>query len=72
MIFLKCLRRPILAMIGLVLLFGLAFAAQPKRVLILPLAIHADKDVSFLQGGIRSMLSSRLSQPGKTEIIDQK
>ncbi len=65
------LSRPVLAMFIFGLLFGLAFAAQPKRVLILPLAIHADKDVSFLQGGIRSMLSSRLYHPGKTEIIGQ-
>ena len=72
MIFLKLMRRPLMAMIVFGLLFGLAFAAQPKRVLILPLAIHADKDVSFLQGGIRSMLSSRLYQPGITEIIGQQ
>ena len=56
-------------MISVGLLLGVVFAAQPKRLLILPLAIHADKDVSFLQGGIRSMLSSRLYQPGKTVII---
>ena len=68
----KNIHRPALIMIAVGLLVGLALAAQPKRVLILPLAIHADKDVSFLQGGIRSMLSSRLYQPGKTEIIGQQ
>ena len=52
-------------MIVVCLLCGAAFAAQPKRVLLLPLGIHADKDVSFLQDGIHSMLSSRLYQPGK-------
>ncbi len=69
---LKNICRPVMAMMIFSLLLGTGFAAQPKRVLILPLAIHADKDVSFLQGGIRSMLSSRLYQPGKTEIIDQQ
>ncbi len=65
MIFLKYLYRPALAMIAVGLLCGAVFAAQAERVLILPLGIHADKDVSFLQDGIRSMLSSRLYQPGK-------
>jgi len=59
-------------MISFSLLCGAAFAAQEQRVLILPLAIHADKDVSFLQDGIRSMLSSRLYQPGKTVIINRE
>ncbi|MEE4264876.1 MAG: VCBS repeat-containing protein [Desulfobacteraceae bacterium] len=59
-------------MISFSLLYGAAFAAQEQRVLILPLAIHADKDVSFLQDGIRSMLSSRLYQPGKTVIISRE
>ena len=66
------IRRPVMAVIAVFLLFGLAFAAQPKKVLILPLGIHADKDVSFLQDGIRSMLSSRLYQPGKTVIISRE
>jgi TolB-like protein len=71
MISLKYLYRPILAMIAVGLLGGAVFAAEAQRVLILPLAIHADKDVSFLQDGIRSMLSSRLYQPGKTVIISR-
>jgi TolB-like protein len=61
-----------LAMIAVSLLCGAVFAAQGQRVLILPLGIHADKDVSFLQDGIRSMLSSRLNQPGKTVIISRE
>jgi len=59
-------------MIAVSLLCGAVFAAQAQRVLILPLGIHADKDVSFLQDGIRSMLSSRLYQPGKTVIISRE
>jgi len=59
-------------MIAVGLLCSAVFAAQERRVLILPLGIHADKDVSFLQDGIRSMLSSRLYQPGKTVIISRE
>ncbi len=72
MISLKYLYRPALAMIAVGLLCGAVLAAQAERVLILPLGIHADKDVSFLQDGIRSMLSSRLYQPGKTVIISRE
>ena len=72
MISLRNLRGLILALIAVGLLCGAVFAAQAQRVLILPLGIHADKDVSFLQDGIRSMLSSRLYQPGKTVIISRE
>ncbi|MFC1814247.1 FG-GAP-like repeat-containing protein [Thermodesulfobacteriota bacterium] len=40
-------------------------AAEPYRVLILPLYIHSEKDLSFLQNGIQDMLSTRLAQEGK-------
>jgi TolB-like protein len=59
-------------MVAVGLLCGAVFASQARRVLILPLGIHADKDVSFLQDGIRSMLSSRLYQPEKTAIISRE
>ena len=48
-----------------------AWAAQPTRVLILPFAIHSEKDLSFLKEGIWDMLSSRLSQEGKVSIVDK-
>lgn len=73
MISFKNIRGPALALIAIGLLWGgVSSASQPRRVLILPLAIHADKDMSFLQDGIRSMLSSRLNQPGKTIIIGRE
>ena len=40
-------------------------SGEPIRVLILPFAVHSDKDLSFLQKGIDAMLSSRLAQAGK-------
>jgi TolB-like protein len=55
-----------------ILLSGQAsWAAQPKRVLIMPFAIHSEKDISFLKEGIWEMLSSRLYQEGKVSIVDK-
>ena len=72
MISLKILRQLAMAIMAFGLMGGAVLAAEAERVLILPLGIHADKDVSFLQDGIRSMLSSRLYQPGKTVIISRE
>ena len=44
--------------------------AEPVKIAILPFAIHADKDYTFLQEGIVQMLTSRLSDPGKVTVID--
>lgn len=44
---------------------------KSRSILILPFTIHAEKDLSFLQQGIQDMLATRLSQPGKTTIIDK-
>ncbi len=57
------------------IVFSLVFlpamaAAAPAKVAILPFAIHSDKDYGFLQKGIVEMLTSRLSAPGKVEVID--
>lgn len=44
--------------------------ADAAKVAIVPFTIHADKDYTFLQRGIVEMLTSRLSAPGKVEVID--
>ena len=36
-----------------------------KRVLILPLTIHSEKDLTFLNKGIMDMMASRISQSAK-------
>jgi len=41
------------------------FADKPTRVLILPLNIHSEKDLSFLKKGIEAMLSNRLALEGE-------
>jgi len=38
---------------------------KPVRILILPFAVHSDKDLSFLKQGVGTMLSTRLAQEGK-------
>jgi len=42
-----------------------AMAGNPTRILILPLHIYSEKDLSFLKNGIEDMLSTRLAQEGK-------
>ncbi|MEJ2158232.1 MAG: FG-GAP-like repeat-containing protein, partial [Desulfobacteraceae bacterium] len=43
--------------------------AAPVRVAILPFTIHAEKDLSFLQGGIIDMLGSRIAYKDQVEVI---
>jgi len=48
-----------------------AGADAPVRVAIMPFTMHTPSDLQYLQGGIRSMLSSRLAWEGKVLVIDQ-
>lgn len=47
-----------------------AFAA-PVRVAILPFDMHAEKDLTFLQGGIIDMLGSRIAYKDQVEVISK-
>jgi TolB-like protein len=47
-------------------------AQEPKRVALLPFKVNAEKDLTFLKDGIFDMLTSRLSSPGKVEVLDRK
>ncbi len=51
---------------------SVAPAAEPSKILILPLTIHSEKDLSFLQHGIEDMLSTRLALKGKTALINRE
>jgi TolB-like protein len=51
--------------------FFAAYAAQPKRIALLPFKINAEKDLSFLQDGIFDMLTTRLSKEGEVEVISR-
>lgn len=45
-------------------------AAGASRLLVLPFTIHSEKDLTFLQNGIRDMLSTRLASEGKVVPVD--
>jgi TolB-like protein len=47
-------------------------AQEPKRVALMPFKVNAEKDLTFLKDGIFDMLTSRLSSPGKVEVLDRK
>ena len=59
----------IIVLIFPLLMVGGATAQNPQTVLVLPFNIYSEKDLSFLQNGIRDMLSSRLSQEGKVRLL---
>jgi TolB-like protein len=48
-----------------------AVNAASKTVAVLPFAMNSPQDLTFLQNGLFSMLSSRLSDPGKVDILDR-
>ncbi len=61
------------ALIILACLLGTAAAAtRPNRVAIVPFAIHADRDMTFLRDGITDMLTSRLSWEKKVQVIGRE
>lgn len=47
-------------------------AAPPKRVAVFPFTMNSPQDLGFLQNGLFSMLSSRLSDPGKVDVLDRE
>jgi TolB-like protein len=50
-------------------LSGSASAAESKRVLILPFAVNADKDLAYLKKGVANMLASRLATIDQVMVI---
>lgn len=46
-------------------------AAEPQRVAVLPFKMNAEKDLSYLRNGIYDMLSSRLSDPDKVQVLSR-
>jgi TolB-like protein len=59
--------------VSIIILAGItpAVYAAPKTVAILPFAMNSPQDLTFLQNGLFSMLSSRLSDPGKVDVLDR-
>lgn len=48
-----------------------AVSAAPKTVAVLPFTMNSPQDLTFLRNGLFSMLSSRLSDPGKVDVLDR-
>lgn len=47
-------------------------AETPKKIVILPLSINADQDLSFLKRGMQNMLASRLTVPTRLVPVEQQ
>lgn len=45
-------------------------AASQKKVLLVPFTIYSEKDLSFLQKGIQSMLATRLAQDNALSVVE--
>ena len=64
--------------IGVILSFFMIVAitpglcSQPKKVALIPFSVNSPQDLGFLQNGLFNMLFSRLSDPGKVEILDRE
>jgi TolB-like protein len=52
-------------------IFSPAVHAAPKIVAVLPFTMNSPQDLTFLRNGLFSMLSSRLSDSGKVEVLDR-
>jgi len=55
-----------------IIIVGTGFCETVKKVAVCPLEMNATQDLSFLQKGLFSMLSSRLADPGKVEILERE
>jgi TolB-like protein len=67
---------PVLIIV-LMVIISFAVTAQAsgdsvKKVAVCPLEINAAQDLSFLQRGLFTMLYSRLTDPGKVEVLDRE
>lgn len=51
---------------------GPGLCAEPQKVAVFPFAMNSPQDLGFLQNGLFSMLSSRLADPGKVEVLDRE
>jgi len=46
--------------------------AEPKKVAVIPFRMNSSQDLGFLQNGLFNMLFSRLSDPGKVDVMDRE
>lgn len=60
-----------IAILIVLLLWSNALWAAPRKVALFPFQMNAAQDLTYLQNGMFTMLSSRLTDPGKTVVIDR-
>ena len=51
---------------------GTGLCRDAKTVAVLPFEMNSSQDLGFLQNGLFSMLSSRLSDAGKVDVLDRE
>ena len=69
----KTIQLPLICLLTLIALsLNFSYAAEPKRIALLPFKINAEKDMSFLQNGIFDMLTSRLSKEDEVVVISRQ
>ncbi|MCG8552041.1 MAG: FG-GAP-like repeat-containing protein [Desulfobacterales bacterium] len=51
---------------------GTGLCSDAKTVAVIPFEMNSAQDLSFLQNGLFSMLSSRLSDAGKVDVLDRE
>ena len=51
---------------------GTGFCTPSKKVAVLPFTMNSPQDLGFLQNGLFSMLSSRLADAGKVDVLDRE
>ncbi|MEH0018870.1 MAG: FG-GAP-like repeat-containing protein [Desulfobacter sp.] len=56
----------------LLLAAGNGFCQAPKKVAVFPFKMNSPQDLEFLRNGLFSMLSSRLADPGKVDVLDRE
>jgi len=67
-----CIIRFICIMLTAGICAAVPAAAQIQKVAVIPFAVYAEKDLTFLQKGIVDMLTSRLSRPGEVAVLGRE
>lgn len=62
----------VLTLLGVWAAAGTGLCSEAKTVAVIPFEMNSSQDLGFLQNGLFSMLSSRLSDAGKVNVLDRE
>ncbi len=62
----------VFAFVFMTFVLAQGMCAVPAKVAVIPFAMNSPQDLGFLQKGMFSMLSTRLADPGKVEVLDRE